>query len=573
MYTNLHCGYTFNMQELTPTQIAQRLDQLTELTVELGGTHDTAHDTETLLEHILLVAKRMTHADGGTLYRPSDDRRALDFHIMLNDTLGIHQGGPAGAPMAATAIPLYDAAGEKNLSAVAAYAAHSGRSVNIEDVYQAGGFNFSGMVSFDRQRNYRSQSILTVPMRDHEGELVGVLQLINAHAADDAAQAQAIVPFSPTDQRFIEALAAQAAVALTHQRLIAQLEELLESLVNLINIGIDEKSPYTGRHCQFVPELTMMLAEAVHDTETGPLASFRMTDADRKELWMAGLLHDCGKITTPVHIVDKATKLETIFDRIALIDTRFEVLLRDAQIAALERKLAAAGDHAGAGAAAHAAHAAHAAIDADLARAQQALRDDRDFLRAVNVGGEGMAAADQARVHTIATRRWTGPDGIERDFLDADEILNLTIPYGTLTAAERQIINNHISVTIRMLEALPWPRHLRHVPEYAGGHHERMDGKGYPRGLTGDQMSVQARLMAIADIFEALTARDRPYKKGKMLSESLHILGKFALNGHIDPQLFDIFIRSGIYHKFAARNMDARQIDTVDEAQIPGYVP
>ncbi|MET0320896.1 MAG: HD domain-containing phosphohydrolase [Duganella sp.] len=572
------------MQELTPIQIAQRLDQLTELTVELGGTHDAAHNTDTLLEHILLVAKRMTHADGGTLYRPSDDRRALDFHIMLNDTLGIHQGGPGGAPIAAAAIPLYDGAGEKNLSAVAAYAAHSGKSVNIEDVYQAGSFNFSGMVSFDRQRQYRSQSILTVPMRDHEGELVGVLQLINARATDHAdgagpGQGTAIVPFSPTDQRFIEALAAQAAVALTHQRLIAQLEELLESLVNLINIGIDEKSPYTGRHCQFVPELTMMLAEAVHDTQTGPLAGFRMTDADRKELWMAGLLHDCGKITTPVHIVDKATKLETIFDRIALIDTRFDVLLRDAQIAALERKLAAAGAAPAAIVAANAAdNAANiaaniAAIELDLARQQQALRDDRDFLRAVNVGGEGMAAADQARVHTIAARRWTGPDGVERDFLDADEILNLTIPYGTLTAAERQIVNNHISVTIRMLEALPWPRHLRHVPEYAGGHHERMDGKGYPRGLTGDQMSVQARLMAIADIFEALTARDRPYKKGKMLSESLHILGKFALNGHIDPQLFDIFIRSGIYHEFAARNMDARQIDTVDVAQIPGYVP
>ncbi|TYQ13623.1 UNVERIFIED_ORG: HD domain-containing protein [Zoogloea ramigera] len=553
------------MQELTPSQISQRLDLLTELSVALGKSHDT----DILLEHILQVAKRMTNADGGTLYRPSADRRALDFHILINDTLAIHQGGPGGEPIRAPAIPLFDANGAPNLSAVAAYAAHSGESVNVADVYQpqAEGFNFSGMLDFDRQRQYHSKSILTVPMRDHEGELTGVLQLVNARAPQSEADpGSTIIAFNQTDQRFIEALAAQAAAALTHQRLIAQLEELLESLVNLINIGIDEKSPYTGRHCQFVPELTMRLAEAVHATETGPLADFRMTDADRKELWMAGLLHDCGKITTPVHVVDKATKLETIFDRIALVDTRYEVLERDAKIAALEQKLALATDGA-------ATPAALADIDAALAAQQQALRAERAFLRTANVGGEGMAAADQQRVRDIGARAWTDMDGAARQFLDADEVLNLSIQYGTLTADERKIINNHISVTVRMLESLPWPRHLRNVPEYAGGHHERMDGKGYPRGLRGEQMSVQARLMAIADIFEALTACDRPYKKGKMLSESLDILGKFALNGHIDPQLFDIFIRSKVYSEFAQQHMDPRQIDVIDESRIPGYVP
>jgi HD-GYP domain-containing protein (c-di-GMP phosphodiesterase class II) len=542
------------MPELNQTQIAQRLDQLTELSVELGGTHDT----DALLERILVVAKSMTNADGGTLYRPSADKRSLDFNILWNDTLGMRQGGASGEPITAPSIPLYEAGGERNLSSVAAYAAHFGQSVNIEDVYKADVFNFSGMVAFDRQRHYHSQSFLTVPMSDHEGELVGVLQLINAIDAETGA----IRAFSSTDQRFIEALAAQAAVALTHQRLIRQLEELLESLVNLINIGIDEKSPYTGRHCQFVPELTMMLAEAVHATETGPMAGFRMTDADRKELWLAGLLHDCGKITTPVHVVDKATKLETISDRIHTIDTRFEVLLRDAEIAALKQKLAAGGDP-----------VRLAAIDAELARRQADLREERDFIRFANVGAEAMSAEHQQRVRGIAARRWTGPDGDERDFLDADEVTNLTIRFGTLTEAERKIINNHIVVTIRMLEALPWPKHLKNVPEYAGGHHERMDGKGYPRGLTGDQMSVQARLMAIADIFEALTAQDRPYKKGKMLSESLRILGQFSLNGHIDPDLFDIFIRSKIYLEFARKNMDEKQIDVIDESRIPGYTP
>jgi HD-GYP domain-containing protein (c-di-GMP phosphodiesterase class II) len=537
------------MQELNPIQIAQRLHQLTELSVALGD----GHDIEALLDRILKVAKGMTDADGGTLYRPGADRTSLCFHISINDTLAIYQGGASGKPIDIPPVPLYDRYGNQNLSAVAAYAANFNQSVNIEDVYKADVFNFSGMRSFDASFGYHSKSFLTVPMTNHEGELVGVLQLINAR---DPGTGE-IRSFSQTDQRFIEALAAQAAVAITNQQLIGQLEELLEALVNLINIGIDEKSPYTGRHCQFVPELTMMLADAVHATTSGPLADFRMTDADRKELWLAGLLHDCGKITTPVHVVDKATKLETIFDRIHMLDTRFEVLLRDAEIRALRARLEPGADA--------------AAIGDRLASEQARLRAEREFLRQANVGGEGMKPEDQERVRRIAGYRWVGPDGLERDFLDADEVANLTVRFGTLTDAERGIINNHIAVTIRMLESLPWPKHLKNVPEYAGGHHERMDGKGYPRGLTREQMSVQARVMAIADIFEALTARDRPYKKGKTLSESLHILGKFALNGHIDPDLFDIFIRKKVYLEFAKKNMDPRQIDVVDEAGIPGY--
>ena len=552
------------MQELNHIQIAQRLDQLTELSVALGASHDTAE----LLERILMVAKSMTHADGGTLYRPSEDGRSLCFHISVNDTLGIRQGGAQGDKIDIPAVPLFDEQGDKNLSSVAAYSANFRLSVNIEDVYQADVFNFSGMRSFDQQRGYHSQSFLTVPMNDHEGELVGVLQLINAKDQSTGA----IRAFSPTDQRFIEALAAQAGVAITNQRLIQQLEDLLEALVNLINIGIDEKSPYTGRHCQFVPELTMMLAEAVHNTETGPLAEFRMNDGDRKELWLAGLLHDCGKITTPVHVVDKGTKLETIFDRIHMVSARFEVLMRDAEIRALKAKLAG-GDA--------------AAIDAALAEELAQMESDRQFLRQANVGGEGMKPDDQERVRQIAKYSWTGPrvqkkePGAEeppfireeQDFLTAEEVDNLNIRFGTLTEPERKEINNHISVTIRMLESLPWPKHLQNVAEYAGGHHERMDGKGYPRGLTKDQMSVQARVMAIADIFEALTARDRPYKKGKMLSESLRILGNFSLNGHIDPDLFDIFIRQKVYLDFARKNVDERQLDHVDESKIPGYTP
>ncbi len=540
------------MSELHPEQIAQRLDQLTELSVALGdGVGEGQSDISPLLERIVMVAKNMTGADGGTLYRPSDDGQSLNFHISVNDSLGIRQGVLIGVP----GVPLFDADGAHNLSSVAAYAANLRRSVNIADVYQTEEFNFSGMRAFDRHYGYHSQSFLTVPMTDHEGDVIGVLQLVNAK---DAASG-AVRAFSTTDQRFIEALAAQAGVALTNKLLILQLEKLLESLVTLINIGIDEKSPYTGRHCEFVPELTMMLADAVHQTDTGPLAGFRLSEGERKQLWLAGLLHDCGKITTPVHVVDKATKLETIFDRIQLVDTRFEVLLRDAEIAALRRQLAEP--------------ALRDSIERALQQELAALRAERDFLRHANIGSEGMPPRDQAQVRKIALRRWTGPDGVQCNFLDANEVENLTIRFGTLTDAERKIINNHIQVSIRMLDTLPWPKHLRKVPEYAGGHHERMDGKGYPRGLTREQMSVPARLMAIADIFEALTAPDRPYKKGKSLSESLRILGQFSLNGHIDPDLFDVFIRSKVYQRFAEKHMDPRQIDAVDETAIPGYRP
>ncbi|CAN5438109.1 HD family phosphohydrolase [soil metagenome] len=549
------------MTDASYTEVARRLDQLTELSVELSGNRNIP----LLLEHILRAAKSITHADGGTLYRTSEDGKSLCFHIAINDTLNMHIGGVSGHAVDLPNLPLYNADGSQNLSAVAAYAANTGLSVNVDDVYHDNLFNFQGMRLFDEQHFYQSQSFLTVPMKDHEGELIGVLQLINAKDPDDGT----LRSFSETDQRFIEALASQAAMAITNQQLIVRLEELFESFVKLINLGIDEKSPHTGKHCEHVPELTMMLARAVHETDSGPLANFHMTERDRRELWVAGLLHDCGKITTPVHVVEKSTKLQTIVDRIQNIDTRFEVLKRDAELRVLKKKLAMALSPM----ADSDSELEFDAIDQALQQEIAQFDDDREFLRRANIGGESMRAEDQKRVAAIAAYRWVGPDGSEQEFLSSEETENLTIRAGTLTRGERDIINNHISVTIRMLESLPWPNHLQRVPEYAGGHHERMDGKGYPKGLRGEEMSVQARMMAIADIFEALTAKDRPYKVGKTLSDSLNILGGFRLREHIDPDLFDIFIRKKVYLEYATRFMDPAQIDYVDEGSIPGYVP
>ncbi len=533
-----------------------RLEQLN----AIGASLSAERDINRLLESILTAAKTITRADGGTLYRVTEEK-TLRFEIVRTTSLEYYLGGTTGTPVPFYPIHLMGKDGKPNHGMVAAYAALTGKTVNIPDAYTAEGFDFSGTRNFDKKTGYRSKSFLTVPMKNHENEIIGVLQLINA--ADPGSGE--IVPFSPSDQRLAESLASQAAVALTNRMLIIQLEELFESFINLMNTAIDEKSPYTGGHCQRVPQLTMMLAEAVNDMGEGPLAAFSMSEKDRYELKIAGLLHDCGKVTTPVHVVDKATKLESIYDRIHLVDTRFEILKRDAEIELLKEKaLLAAGG------------ALRAAYDAADARHRERIRrldDDRAFLRVCNVGGEAMREADQERVKAIARYRWTDISGHEANFLSEDELKNLTIRAGTLTGEERQIINHHIVATIKMLEALPWPKHLKNVPEYAGGHHERMDGKGYPKGLKREQMSVQARVMGIADIFEALTAKDRPYKKGKTLSESLEILGKFRLNGHIDPDLFDVFVRKKVYRRYAELFLDKEQIDEVDESKIPGYSP
>jgi len=540
----------------------RRLEQLN----EIGAALSLEKNLDALLEKILLAAQTITRADGGTLYLLEDGAR-LRFAIMRNESLGIAMGGTTSTPIPFYPVQLYGKDGKPNNQMVAAFSALTGKTINIADAYTMEGFDFSGTRNFDKKTGYRSKSFLTVPMRNHEGAVIGVLQLINSKGGAPGS----IVPFSTSDQRLAESLASQAAIALTNRQLIIQLEQLFESFIGLINSAIDEKSPYTGGHCQRVPSLTMLLAEAAIGSERAALGNFRMTEADRYELKIAGLLHDCGKITTPVHVVDKATKLETIFDRVHLIDTRFEVLKRDAEVRNLRQQLEIARDE----------QMGELVRRERLWELEQSLREqlrrideDREFLRRHNIGGEFMPPEAQSRVHEIANAyRWTDPSGNVALCLTEDEVTNLTIARGTLTDSERETINHHIVATINMLEALPWPPNLRRVPEYAGGHHERMDGKGYPRGLKRDQMSVPARVMGIADIFEALTAKDRPYKRGKTLSESLQILGKFCLNGHIDPDLFDVFVREKVYLRYAEEFLDEAQIDGVDESLIPGYVP
>jgi HD-GYP domain-containing protein (c-di-GMP phosphodiesterase class II) len=437
---------------------------------------------------------------------------------------------------------------------------------------------------------------LAMPLANRERELLGLL-LFWFDAVPDAARVS-----------FTKAFSSTAAVTLETRDLIRSQKALFEAFIELIANSIDAKSPYTGSHCHRVPEITKMLAAAAVDSQEEPFASFSLDEDQWEALHVAALLHDCGKVTTPEFVVDKATKLETIYDRIHEVRMRFEVLKREVELT-YWRQVAAGGD----------AEALAVARDADL----QQLDADFAFVAECNQGGEFMAPERIERLKAIAARTWTRTLddrlGVSTDELlrkerepavplparehllvdkpehrierpegtaitannswgfkvdtpellyNRGEVYNLSVARGTLSAEERFKINEHIIQTIRMLSALPFPRHLSKVAEIAGGHHETMIGTGYPKRLKKEEMSEVARMMAIADIFEALTAVDRPYKKGKTLSQALKIMTFMRKDQHIDPDLFALFIRSGVYRRYAEKYLKPDQIDEVDEAAL-----
>lgn len=451
-----------------------------------------------------------------------------------------------------------------------------------------------------------STHLVGIRLRNRHHETVGMLLLFLVDSGTEAD----LDKLSPDRIAFIQAVSATAALCIESQRLQNKQKQLLDSFIQLLAGAIDAKSPYTGGHCQRVPALTLMLAEAAAASQEPEFATYRPNEDEWEALHVASWLHDCGKVTTPEYVVDKATKLETLNDRIHEIRTRFEVLKRDVWIDYWK-------------ALAQGAEEAPQASERD-ARLQE-LDEEFAFVARCNLGAEFMAEADQQRLQRIAQRTWSRtldnrlgvswtegqrlerspapslpvtetlladrPDHLlERDSSEvfaADnpwgfklqvpehkynrgELYNLSIPRGTLTAEERYVINHHIVQTIIMLEHLPFPSHLQGVAEIAGGHHEKMDGSGYPRQLKREQMSLPARMMAIADIFEALTAADRPYKKGKTLSEALNIMAMMCRDAHIDPQLFGLFIRQKIYQQYAERFLTPQQIDEVDQAALLG---
>lgn len=565
-------------------------DKLSRL-VENGILLSLEHDRHKLLRHILFGSREIAHCAACTLFLKTE-RNTLAFAMRTSED-----------QLPPFEVPLYDpVSGEPMVGFVSSYVALKNETIVIDDVYAETRFDLSGTKDFSDQTGFRTVSMLTVPLSPRSDEVVGVLQLMNALDPETGA----VIPFPTELIRYVEALAAQSAVALENHNLLAAQKELMESMIKILAGAIDAKSAYTGNHCKRVPELAAMLAEEAGKVSEGPLAKFCFTTEDEwREFRIGAWLHDCGKVTTPEHVIDKATKLETIYNRIHEVRTRFEVLLRDARIAELE---------------AIAAGVPEADAEQAFAARKQQLIDDFAFIAECNIGGEFMAPEKVERLKHIAGETWlrhfddrlglshgelmaceniprAEVPAVERllddkrshivprtDMTAFDpkygfrmkvpehlynfgELYNLSIERGTLSEEERFKVNEHIIQTIVMLEAMPFPKNMRRVPEYAGEHHETLLGGGYPRKKTPDQLSIPSRIMAIADIFEALTATDRPYKAVKTLSECVRILAGFRTRGHIDAELFELFLTSGVYQRYAERFLKPEQIDAVDITQ------
>ena len=528
------------MLHLDPEEIAKQLADLT-------GALTTENDHTKLLDRIILGCMHLTNADGGTLYTLNEENEnELAFTILHNRSLGIHR-----KPHDLPAIDIFNS--QKQASKLVVVQTFVQReTINIPDAYECVDYDFSGTRNFDKQLNYHSKSFLCVPLQDHEGEIIGVLQLINA--IDEKGQ---IIPFLATQQHLVESLASLAATVLTKRRLIDAQRHLFESFIKLIGRAIDHKSPVTGKHCEQVPEIAMLLADAVNTATQGEFANKAFCEIEMYELRIAAWLHDCGKITTPEYIIDKATKLHTMFDRIHLIESRFREYKLHLEIQFLTSNSSISDKE-------------RAKAHLQLEQQKQALDADLDFIKRSNAGSEFMADEDIARILSIADISWVDVEGKIRQLLNKDEADNLCIRKGTLTEDERQVMRDHIKVSIDMLESLKYPKQLKQVPEIACNHHEHLDGSGYPRGLKADDLSTRARIMCIADIFEALTSPDRPYKKGMFLSQAMTILGRMVEDNHLDGDLFKLFAESGAYLTYAQKHMTPRQIDTFDIHSLPG---
>lgn len=571
--------------------------------IDIGISLSSEKNPARLMETILLEAKSIGNADAGTLYiRTKEDK--LAFTILRTDSLAVAQGGTTGVEITLPPVEMYDKNGVPNHHNIVSYSALTRSTVYVDDAYDSNNFDFTGTKKFDKSTGYRSTSLLTIPLKNYQEEVIGVLQLLNAIDKDSGE----IVAFPKDVVPLIEALASQAAVALENQNLIESQKVLLDSFIELMASAVDAKSAYTGGHCQRVPELTEMLTAAACDSTSPEFCDFDLDEEEWYELHIGAWLHDCGKVTTPEYVVDKATKLETITDRIHEIRMRFELIKKEAVIEYQQKIINGDGD----------AENLKAALDKQLAK----LDADFEFVSECNLGGEFMADDKVQRLRRIAKKTWTrtlsdrlgvsheelkrrnrvpepqlpvqeelladrydhiiehdvvvhsaAPDNaygfkvkVPEHKYNLGEVYNLSIERGTLTEEERFKINDHIVQTIVMLENLPFPKHLERVPEIAGGHHEKMDGTGYPKQLMGGTMSIPARIMAIADVFEALTAADRPYKKAKKLSESVRIMSLMVKDQHLDGDLFKLFLASGVYLQYAEKYLNREQIDVVQVA-------
>lgn len=496
--------------------------------INLALSSETNRDI--LLEKILTLLRKLTSADAGTLYIKSKDEKKLDFKVVQNDPLNIDIGGTK-KNLDWESLPFKLEDGSLNNQMVAIVCASEKRIINIKDVYKTTKYIFKGTKEFDSTTGYRSKSMLVIPLINHEHEVIGVLQLINK------IENREIVEFNKSDEKIIKSLASQAAMSLTNTQLILSLEEFLNSFVSTIAKAIDAKSPYTADHIGKVEKIALLLAKAINDDKT-IYKDIKYNENDYKQIALAAWMHDIGKISMPDHIIDKATKLEKIFDRIELIEYRFEVIKKDVEINYLKNNIS------------------KEQFDKEIS----ILNDYVIFLKAINKGGEFMHEEDIEKLNKIAKLTYH-KNGEDIPILDEDEFYNLSIKKGTLTREEIDIIRNHAKLSLEMISTLPFPKKYKDVLNIACNHHEKLNGTGYPRGLEADKITLEDRIMIFADVFEALTASQRPYKDAMKLSEAYDILNKMVNQGEIDKELTEFFFNHRILHTYANDSLSTNQID------------
>ena len=524
---------------------------------------------------IIDLAGHFCSAEAGFFYTLVDDK-FLNLEYSYNEKLNIRKLGSDNNQYQ-TSIFIPESRSKQQKSAIETCVINN-EIINLPEIYGTNKLDNSFFANYDSLNDYSSISLLTIPLVNRKGYVIGGVQYVNCKDAKGK-----YISFTKDMQKDISSLCNLATLVLENRKLNEDYGQLLESFIEVLARAIDAKSPYTGAHCQRVPVIARMLATAAVQEDSGPLKDFEMSNDDWYALNIASWLHDCGKVTTPEYIVDKATKLETIYNRIHEIRNRFEILRRDAHIEYLKKRLANV--------------APQETLQAEFVTKIKELEAEFDLIAKCNIGDTALTDKEIEMLENISKKQFVryfsrakGISWAERDHLDdleaashpqmenllqnrkdhvwgqynRGELYNLKVRSGTINKEEREKINEHIVVTIDMLKALPFPKELSNVIEYAGAHHERIDGKGYPNGLTGDQMSIPAKIMAISDIFEALTANDRPYKEPKKMSQVLSIMKYMKNTGHIDPDLYEVFIRAGVYKEYAEQYVSKEQIDEIN---------
>ncbi len=498
----------------------------------IGAALSQQENIDSFLQTIVTEAKNLTQADGGTIYLVKD--RKLKFKIIQTDSLGIDKI-ITDLDDTWPDIPMYQEKDMPNKKMVATLCALTGKTINISDVYDTNLFSFEGTKKFDKSNNYRSKSMLVIPLKNHESKIIGVLQLINKM---DFLHNKAI-NFNKKDEDTALSLASQAAITITNTQLIKGLEDLLEAFLRSIIFTISKKSKYTAEHIERMVQLSIMITEAINeDKEKYKDKNFNSEEI--KEINFSALVHDIGKLATPEHIINKSTKLEKIYDRIKTIELRIEIIKKEFEILLLKNEI----------------------NQQQFEEEIQKLERYTKIIQKSNKGSEYFHDKDVELINAIRKTKYMFDDK-EYHILTEDEAYNLCVKKGTVTEKERQVINDHAQISIDVLNRLPFPDKYKNVPQIAGNHHEKINGTGYPKGLKGDEISFEARILAIADIFEALTSSDRPYKRANPLSTSMAILHNMAKNNDLDKGLVKFFYDSGLYMKYAKKFLPAKSIDKI----------